>query len=670
MILGTPTILFAGMAFSLSLGAFGALGLYRYPQRAHWWGAATSIVGSIFGILSGWSLLSGPASLSWQWAAPVPFLSLAIQSSSLSAFFMLTIGVIAAITSIYNIHYLRQFYDRYNLAVFMFFYNLFILSLFLVVTASHAIFFLLVWELMSLTSYFLVIFEHRQRRNIRSGLIYFAMTHLATAFLVVMFFTLANHAGSFAFADFQSNAATLSPFLASLIFILAVIGFGTKAGIIPFHVWLPEAHPAAPSSVSALMSGVMIKTGIFMLIRVAFTFLPEPMLWWGILVLILATISSLLGVLYALTEHDIKRLLAYHSIENIGIILLGVGAALVFQALHMTVPAVISLVAALYHTMNHAIFKTLLFFGAGAVVNATGTRNMERYGGLVKRLPVTALSFLVGSLAISGIVPFNGFVSEWLTFQSLFAGLSLSSLGSRSVFLIAAGALAFTSGLAAACFVKVFGVTFLARPRALANSQAREAGLSMQIAAGALAVLCLIGGIFPRSVIQILSPIARTILGTNISFPDATALPAPAMIAVLGSLVLGVTLAVALTSMLSNRQKTSLGPTWNCGTPLTPRMEITATGFATSLITVFRGVLRPSQQDQAEYQDASMRYLPPQRPAVMHMRNLYAEYLYRPVVKAGTSLALQVARMQSGNTNAYVLYMFIVVVGLLIWVTR
>jgi hydrogenase-4 component B len=552
----------------------------------------------------------------------------------------------------------------------MFFYNAFLLSLFFVALSANAICFLLAWELMSLASYFLVVFERHKRRNVRAGLIYLVMTHVATGFLLIMFFILGSHAGSYAFTDFELQATTLPPLAANLVFILALIGFGTKAGIIPLHVWLPEAHPAAPSSISALMSGVMIKTGILMLIRVTFTFLPQPMLWWGIAILIIAAISSLLGVLYALTEHDIKRLLAYHSIENIGIILLGLGAALVFKTMELPALAAISLIAALYHTMNHALFKTLLFFGAGTVVNATNTRNMELYGGLIKRLPYTAALFLIGSLAISGIVPFNGFVSEWLTFQSLFSGLSLPGLGSRSVFLIATGALAFTSGLAAACFVKVFGITFLARPRAVENTSAQEGGVSMLLACASIALLCLLTGIFPTVVLGHLSTITHTILQTEASaLTTASYLPAPAMMIVFGSLVVGMGAAL-LISQLSRKQKTITAVTWNCGTPLTPRMEITATGFSRSLITVFRGVLRPTKQSQIEYQDAAMRYLPTSHSITLHTHNIYAAYLYRPLARLAVRLSHYMAQIQSGSTNAYVLYIFVTVIGLLIWVTR
>ena len=367
----------------------------------------------------------------------------------------------------------------------------------LVVTAQHALFFLLVWEIMSLTSYFLVIYERHEEENIKAGTLYFIMTHVGTAFILFAFLLLYRATGSFDFGAIGKGMAAASPFVRNAVFIFALIGFGAKAGIIPFHIWLPAAHPAAPSHVSALMSGVMIKTGIYMLARICWDMLPgPPPLWWGLLILIIGSISSLLGVLYALSEHDLKRLLAYHSIENIGIILLGLGSSLVFLSAGMKTLALLGLIAALYHTLNHATFKALLFLGAGAVIAETHTRNIEGYGGLIRVMPQTAFFFLVGSLAISALPPFNGFFSEWMTFQSLFLGVNSFNLATKMIFIAAIGALAFTGGLAAACFVKAFGVTFLARPRSEAATHAKESPLPLRIGMAALALLTLILGVF------------------------------------------------------------------------------------------------------------------------------------------------------------------------------
>ena len=286
--------------------------------------------------------------------------------------------------SVYALGYVRHYYQKYNLGALGFFYNIFLAGMVMVVSAHNALFFLVVWEIMSLASYFLVILENREKENVEAGSLYFIMTHLGTAFIMLAFLLLYRATGSLDFGLIKENMGAVSPLVKNSVFILALIGFGTKAGIIPFHIWLPSAHPAAPSHVSALMSGVMIKTGIYMFIRVFMDLMPNAPLWWGTVILLAGALSSLLGVLYALTEHDIKRLLAYHSIENIGIILLGLGSSLVFWSLDMKPFAILGLTAALFHTLNHAIFKSLLFMGAGSVISATHTRNMEEYGGLIK----------------------------------------------------------------------------------------------------------------------------------------------------------------------------------------------------------------------------------------------------------------------------------------------
>src|SRR5262249_28737742 len=282
-----------------------------------------------------------------------------------------------------------------------------------------------------------------------------------------------------------------------------LFGFGVKAGIIPLHIWLPEAHPVAPSNVSALLSGVLIKTGIYGMTRVFFDFLGTPPNWWGVTVLTLGTISAVLGVLYALMQHDLKRLLAYHSIENIGIILMGLGASLMFLHTHHPVLAALALIAGLYHTINHAIFKALLFLGAGAILHSTHTRDMEQMGGLIKRMPQTALCFLIGAVAISALPPLNGFVSEWLTYQSLLQGFGTTASLVRLMFPLGGAMLALTGALAAACFVKAFGITFLAQPRSQEAAQAHEASPTMLGGMGLLTVACVFLGLFPTLFVQL-----------------------------------------------------------------------------------------------------------------------------------------------------------------------
>ncbi len=435
-------------------GAVGALVLSKNDRLANWWGNSFAILGSCAGLLFSLSVLILGSTFSFNIGTTLPLLSLSFSVDKLSAFFIFVISLIALLASVYALGYVKHYYKQYNIGALGFFYNIFLAGMVMVVSAHNALFFLVVWEIMSLASYFLVIYENKEKENVQAGSLYFIMTHVGTAFIMLAFLLLYRSTGSLDFGVIKETIGHSSPLVANAVFVLALVGFGTKAGIIPFHIWLPNAHPAAPSHVSALMSGVMIKTGIYMFIRMFMDILPDAPLWWGIVILILGAISSLLGVLYALTEYDIKRLLAYSSIENIGIILLGLGSSLVFWSLDMKPLAVLSLVAALFHTLNHAIFKALLFLGAGSVISQTHTRNMEEYGGLIKYMPETALFFLAGSMAISALPPLNGFFSEWMTFQSLFSGIMASNISVRWVFMLAAGSLAFTGGLAAMCFVR------------------------------------------------------------------------------------------------------------------------------------------------------------------------------------------------------------------------
>jgi len=457
-----------------------------------------------------------------------------------------------------------------------------------------------------------------------------------------------------------------------------IIGFGTKAGIVPFHIWLPWAHSAAPSHVSSLMSGVMIKIGIFMLFKMFLDILPQTPLWLGYVVLIIGAVSSILGVLYALSEHDIKRLLAYHSIENIGIILLGLGSGLIFIALKQPSLAMLAITAGLFHTLNHAVFKSLLFLGAGSVISQTHTRNIEEYGGLIKLMPYTAIFFLVGAVAISGLPPFNGFVSEWLTFQSLFSGIATSSILIKSIFIFGAACLTFTGGLAAACFVKAFGITFLARSRSIESEKATEVSPLLLISMGTLAVLCLTLGVFSFFVITNIQLIVKnlslfssktsSLSSTGISLQvnqNVAHLNMPVIFLVMAVFI---ALSFGLVYIVSRKQKVVLRTVWDCGfNALSPKMEITATGFSRTLILIFRGIFQPSKQHEIEYVDADIRYFSKSKTVTLGIVNIYEAYLYYPLHNGLSIISKQIRKIQSGNVNQYLLYIFILLLGLLIF---
>src|SRR6266516_5655102 len=398
---------------------------------------------------------------------------LALGLDRLSAFFLLTIAVGVIPSTLFAIGYTRHYkQEQASMGCAL---NIFVASMVLVVLSRNVLTFLVFWEAMSLASYFLVMTEKDRDETRSAGWLYMVMTHAGLACLLIGFLAMLQATGSFSMPEWARAAEGVDSGIRSVVFLVMAAGFLSKAGAIPFHVWLPRAHPAAPSHVSAMMSGVMIKLGVYGLIRIGFEWLGPGPGWWGVLIMIVGAVSALLGVLYALIDSDLKCLLAYSSVENIGIILLGVGAGLLFRTYNLGSLASLALVAGLYHCLNHAIFKTLLFLGAGAVVHATGTRNMEEMGGLLKRMPHTGAFFLIGSLAISAMPPFNGFISEWLTFQSLLLSFNIPVQFLNLLFALSIAALAMTAGLAAACFVKAFGITFLALPRGETVDQAHEA---------------------------------------------------------------------------------------------------------------------------------------------------------------------------------------------------
>ena len=451
-------------------GALGALGVRGAAGRALT--AVGAVAGSLATLALGlWSLGAG---VTPTLTLPVlPFSGLALRVDGLSAFFLVVVGVAGVAVGAYGFGYSAHYEGRYSLRLLGATLNLLLLSLAIQVTADNALTFLMTWEMMSVAAYVLVLTEHDQGGTVRAANWYLGVTHAGFAALVAAFLLLS--AGDPTTSFEAMRAASLSPGVRDAVFALALLGFSAKAGIVPLHVWLPMAHPVAPSHVSALMSGVVIKMGVYGLLRVTLDLLGGGPAWWGGVVLGAGAISALLGVLYALMEHDLKRLLAYHSVENVGIIFIGIGAGLMSQSYGLPALALVGFVAALYHTLNHACFKGLLFLGAGSVLQATHTRNMEKLGGLIKRMPRTALFFLVGSAAISALPPLNGFASEWLVFQALLGGAAIPRPEVALVMPIAVAMLALTSGLAVACFVKAFGITFLALPRSTEAENAREA---------------------------------------------------------------------------------------------------------------------------------------------------------------------------------------------------
>src|ERR1035437_8725342 len=511
-----------GTIFALSLtaylgGALACLASWQKPTLCRYICCGSALAGAVFGGLAAvLGILQGTPFL-WSISSGIPLFTYSFDYDALAGFFNLILAILAGAVSLYSFSYLKEFEGKRNIGFFGFLFLLLLLSLTIVFTAANAFLFLIAWEVMALVAYGLVTFYHEDRETRRAGLLYIVMAHIDSGCLLLGFALLMKVSGSADFASFRAAAAQLSSGQQAAAFVFFFLGFGIKAGIIPFHIWLPAAHPVAPSNISALLSGIVLKAGIYGMARIFLGGLGVLPSWAGLLVLIVGVASAVLGVLYALMEHDLKRLLAYHSIENIGIILIGLGAALVFRVAGHPQLAAVALIAAMFHTLNHAIFKCLLFLGAGSVLHSTGTRNMEEMGGLIRPMPVTAFCFLIGAVAISGLPPLNGFVSEWLTYQSLLAGFGATGGLTRILFPIAGSMLALTGALAAACFVKAFAITFLALPRGAESRNAHEAPRTMLIGMGWLTLACVALGLGVTWFLPIFDAMTEQLLGQRVS---------------------------------------------------------------------------------------------------------------------------------------------------------
>ena len=586
----------------------------------------------------------------------------AIQLDSLGALFLALVCSVGLFAAVYGFTYTADYDGRRSLRFFGLMFNAFLLGMSLVPCAANVFTFLFAWELMAVASYFLVMTEHESSDARAAGLWYAAMTHFGFVLLLPMFLIMAPAPGATAFVDLRAGASALPPAARSTVFALALAAFGSKAGVVPLHVWLPRAHPAAPSHVSALMSGVMIKLGVYGLLRVTADFLGTGPAWWGGLVLAVGSLSALGGVLYALTENDLKRLLAYSSVENVGVIFLGIGAALVLQSYGLPALAMVGFGAALLHTVNHACFKTLLFLAAGNVLRGARTRNMEQMGGLIKGMPVTAMAFLIGSAAAAALPPLNGFASEWMVFQALLSGAQIAkpevAIGSP----LAVGVLALTSGLAAATFVKAFGISFLAMPRSDAAAAAREPHWSAWTALGAFAAATVVLGLFAPSAIAAMYRIVESVTATprNVTGGGGIWLLSAHGVAAVSPLLIAVLVAsvafVAFASIRARGFDVRVADTWGCGRiRQTARMEYTSSAFAEPLRRIFSELYRPTE-------DFSVSVHPEARLIIRSITYTtrivpwIEKALYEPVTRGARAIAASVRRLQAGSVHLYLLY--------------
>lgn len=579
-------ILVAASAFFILAGGVAAAALSRRPHTADRAFRLLFAVGCVLGALPAIAVLQGASVGEFRFNAAIPGGAWVFGLDALSAVFVLTILGVGAASAFYGVTYLSPEREHRAVGVAHLLVAVLTASLLGVVTARAAVPFLIAWESMAITAYLLVVFEHEHRETRRAGLLYLVASHAATLALLGMFAGWGSSAGDLTFASLAERAPSL-PAGGAGVLMLALLGFGLKAGIVPLHFWLPEAHAAAPSHVSALMSGVVIKIGIYGLFRVV-VLIGSPPAWWGWLLLGLGAASGILGVIWALAQHDLKRLLAFHSVENIGIILLGLGAGVLGVAYERPVVAVLGFAGAALHVLNHALFKSLLFLGAGSVARATGTRDIDRLGGLTKRMPETAAAFLIGSAAIVGLPPLNGFVSEWLVFRSLLeSGLGV---GVGRLAVLGGAALGLIGALALACFAKVVGIVFLGSARGTEAESAREAPRGMLGPMFALAGACVVIGLLPVLVLRPFLRVGELLAGTPSSTAVAQAAAGPVTLFAL-AVTAGLFGAWSLRTHLMARRPASVDETWACGYDhVTARMQYTASSFAQPILTAYRPI--------------------------------------------------------------------------------
>ena len=604
------------------------------------------------------ALLRGERStVGFDWALPVGALRFGIDP--LSSFFLVCIFLVAGLAAVYGAAYLLSYAGRRRLVPALVFYPVLVGAMAAVVLARDAIVLIIAWEIMSVSSFFLVTFEHDRAEVRRAGMLYLTASQAGVVFLFILFALLGRAAGSYTFDAF--GATTPTPHLANIAFLLAVVGFGAKAGFWPLHIWLPDAHPAAPTHVSALMSGVMIKMGIYGLLR-TLPFLGPPPAWWGGVMIVVGSVSGVAGVLLALAQHDLKRLLAYHSVENIGIIALGIGIGLVAVSQHHPLVASLGFGGALLHVLNHGLFKGLLFQCAGSIQQATGTRDIESLGGLLRGMPVTGALFLVGSVAICGLPPLNGFVSEWLIFVGAVRGGAVFVPG-WTVFAIAVvAALALIGGLATACFVKAFGIMFVGQPRSDAARNVHEPGAAMRGAMMVSALLCVTIGLWPAGAVRLVASATADLMGAR----DGGFPPLPPLGAITrAALALGtlVALLALLRAALLRRRVVRSAATWGCGYEApTARMQYTAESFARPLLEPFAPLIgaRLDRQGPEGPFPAFARY-------ERHVGDMAGERFLIPAYQRVLRLFSHVRGLQHGRIQLYLAYILVTLVVLLVW---
>lgn len=627
-------------------------------------------------VLAGLSVLIGNKVVTDQIGLGLPWLPWHVRFDNLSGFFYVIIGIAVSSASLYGPGYVGSYKEeRHPFAVLGLFTGFFVAGMLLVLLADDAFFFMIAWELMSVASYFLVAFQHENPANRRAAFLYLLMAEVGALSIILGFGVLASFADGLTFDALRESK--LSSTWASIAFVLALLGFGMKAGLAPVHVWLPEAHPVAPSHISALMSGVMLKVALYGLIRFCFDLIGDVHWQWGVVLVIIGTVSALGGILYALMQTNLKRLLAYSSVENIGIIAMVLGLAMIFMDNGHPRLAALGLLAALFHAFNHALFKTLLFLGAGIIHHQTHELNIDMMGGLIKRMPKTGALFLIGCMSISSLPLFNGFASEWMAFQTALQVDVLDNGVLRSLIPVAAAALALTAALAAACFVNVFGLVFLGLPRSRHSDKAHEVEDKGMLAGPAvLAGLCFVFGIFPGLIISPLNHVAEQLLGQGL--PD-TSLTGWLWLAPVSAdqasysaplVLVWALIAAGICFRYLRRNPATVmrrADTWDCGFGgLTPRMQYSSTAFTMPFRRIFSSawiVDERIEKDMSGAMNQSVSAIHYQ----LHIQDHSWPRLYQPIERSINKAAKLVGRIQTGNIRTYLGYSFATLI-IMLWV--
>lgn len=640
--------------------------------------------------------------------------TLKVGVDHLSAFFLFVTALVYLPVSIFSGAYLKKYLNHYSLRHLSALYHALFASIVLVLMANDVISFLVAWEFMSIASYLLVNYEFERPESSRAGYVMLAMSEGGTIAVAIAFILIAVAAGSLDFATMQSSTLGLSGPLRTAIFLLSFFGFAVKAGLVPLNSWLPLAHPVAPTNVSALLSAVIVNLGIYGIVRVNLDLAPTTGAAHGLFVLVVGSISALIGILYATIQTEMKRLLAHSTIENMGIVTAGIGAAMVFVAMGHQVVGAIALIAALYHLANHSVYKALLFLGTGAVEGGTGTRDLDLLGGINRHMPWTSGFFLVGVLSIAALPPFNGFVSEWLTLQTVLRSAELASTPIKIAFAICGALLALTAGLAVTCFVKVFAMGFLGLPRSTGAEKATEAGLGVRAPLAILAALCILLGLLPTYVIPVIDRAAAPLTHARATgalvppffvsntpqqdqlppaflseFHDLGAMVGRGFVPGRGLVVLHrgeernpVIFAMSTSYMtagfvfilgaifvvfraLTRYRRLTRGPTWDGGLrKLTPAVTYTATGFSNPVRVIFDAVLRPAASEESTEAIAGhFRVAIKREYTEVHIID---RFILQPPINALRTLAMLARRMQVGHVNAYAAYVLIAILVVLI----